>query len=104
MWCRVVGESAAAEHDIGSRALELGTLDLGTPRGQQRIARAAVRMWREAERNTGGFHDRLPSGATAQVRQQRRLDSVAGDRPPAVLEGGETQQDARGAETALARA
>ena len=58
----------------------------------------------EAEGGTGRFDNGLPAGATAQVGQQGRLDRLARDGSVPLLERRQAEQDARGAESALAGA
>ena len=98
----VVGEAPAAEHDVRARTLERRSLQLGPPRRQQRVAERTWRRLGEPERDAAGLDNRLPPGAAAQVGQQGQLDGRAGGRPVAVLERGQAEQDARGAEPALA--
>jgi len=56
----------------------------------------------EAQSGAPRLHDRLPARTAAQVGQERRFDSGVGYRPGARLEGGQPEQDARGAKAALA--
>ena len=106
-WCRVVGEAAPTEDDVGARALKGRPFDLGAPRGQHRIpgmagggARGAV----DAQRAARGVDDGLPARAPAQVGAQGRLDVAPRRWPPrrGAFERGQPEDDARRAEAALA--
>ncbi len=115
----VVGEAAAAQHDVGARVLEGGTLELGPPGGQQRIAGRAGHCRRRQARRPGRAPARPPRGSTANPcsgtggpaahprrRAATHATTRAGDdergRGRGRLERGQAQHDARRAEPALA--
>ena len=99
---------AAAEHHLGTRVLERGSLELGPPGGQQgsrddRGDRAGAGARRPSPARIGRLEDRLPAGAAAQVGPQCALDVAPRRRRRAAgLQRGQAQHDARGAEPALA--
>ena len=98
----VIGEAGVAEDDLGTRRLEGRALELGPPRGEQRVTLGWFGGEWGAEGEAGRLDDGLPAGAAAEMGPQCRLDRVRAGWGGSRLERGQPHQDARRAESALA--
>ena len=103
--CGVTREPAAAEDHRGSRGLERRSLHLGPPTGQQRVTvrcASPVIPANRAECVQCRVDDALPTGATAQMGQQRRPDGALVGLVRPSRQRGQPHEDPGGAEPALA--